>query len=392
MEKRSGNGGGTSRGYRETLVSVMGIPFTDGNRIDILKNGVEIFPAMLEAISAARRRIDMVTYVYWRGEIARRFAEALSRKAREGVGVRLILDAFGAKPMRRRLIRMMTDAGVHIRWFRPLARWNFWTVNNRTHRKVLVCDGEVAFTGGVGIAREWEGDARDPSEWRETHFRVRGPAVHGLHSAFLENWIETGAALDLSLDSIGGGDPVGGVPIQTLRTDPSVRWSDTFLLFSTLLLMARRRVTITTAYFDPDRPMIRLFRKLRDRGVEVEVLAPGRHMDVWVAKVAAEANYDVLFELGVHLWHYQRTMLHAKIILIDDQLACIGSANFNQRSMRHDDEVILVLLDPARVRLLREQFQEDLADARRLTPESWRKRGGADRMKKILVDPFRHYI
>ncbi len=378
--------------FQQTLESVMGVPFTQGNRIDVLKNGDEIFPAMLDAIDRAERAIGMVTYVYWRGEIAQRFAEKLAQKARNGVNVRLILDAFGAKPMSRKLIRLMRKNGVKIRWFRPLARWKIWTLNNRTHRKVLVCDGKVAFTGGVGIASEWEGDARNPSEWRETHFRIQGPAVFGLHSAFLENWIETDRAMDLSVDSLPRLPHAGAVPVQVLRTDPSVRWSDSFILFSALLLLARRKVTITTAYFDPDVPMLRIFKRLRQRGVEVKVLVPGRHIDVWVAKVAAEGNYDALLDMDVEIWRYERTMLHAKIILIDDTVACIGSANFNQRSMKKDDEVIMVLIDPTTISLLMDHFQEDLRYAQRLTRSNWKRRSQIQRMKEILVLPFRHHI
>jgi len=375
--------------YRQTLESIMGIPFTDGNRVTVLKNGVEIFPAMLKAIDEADRSIDMVTYVYWKGDIAHRFADSLARKAREGVNVRLVLDAFGAKPMPKKLLRMMQDGGVDIRWFRPLSRWKVWNLNNRTHRKVLICDGKIGFTGGVGIAEEWEGDARNPNEWRETHFQVEGPAVFGLHAAFLENWIETDGQMNLTTDRLDPLPATGNVPLQMLHTDASVRWSDSFVLFSALLLMAKRTIRITTAYFDPDTPMIDLFRKVRDRGVEVQVLVPGPYMDIRVAKIAAETNYEVLLEMGVDIWHYQKSMLHAKVMLIDDVVACVGSANFNQRSLKKDDEIIQLIQDPATVHLLLGHFRDDLRFARQLSTENWKKRSAFQRMKEIVVRPFR---
>lgn len=378
--------------YRQTLESIMGIPFTEGNRLTVLKNGVEIFPAMLKAIENASRSIDMVTYVYWKGDIAHRFAESLAQKARKGVNVRLILDAFGAKPMPKKLLRIMQEGGVHIRWFRPLSRWKLWNINNRTHRKVLICDGRIGFTGGVGIAEEWEGDARNPNEWRETHFQVEGPAVFGLHAAFLENWIETDGQMNLATDRLEPLPPCGNISLQLLHTDASVRWSDSFVLFSALLLMAKRSIRITTAYFDPDAPMIDLFRKVRARGVNVQVLVPGPYMDIWVAKIAAETNYEVLLEMGVDIWHYQQSMLHTKVMLIDDEVACVGSANFNQRSLKKDDEIIQLILDPPIIRLLLDHFQEDLRFAKQLSTENWKKRSALQRMKEIVVRPFRENL
>ena len=176
---------------RRTLEGVLGVPATEGNLVEVLRNGDEIFPAMLEAIAEADHTIDLLTFVYWRGEIGTRFAEALSERARSGVRVRVLLDAWGAHPIDRELIDMMEDAGVRVRWFRPLHRLQMTKANHRTHRKVMVVDEAIGFTGGVGIADEWNGDARNEHEWRDTHFRVRGPAVDGLRAAFLDNWIET---------------------------------------------------------------------------------------------------------------------------------------------------------------------------------------------------------
>ncbi|MDQ3030384.1 MAG: phospholipase D-like domain-containing protein, partial [Actinomycetota bacterium] len=179
------------RRYRRTLEGLVGVPATEGNQVDVLRNGDEIFPAMLQAIREATSTVDITTYVYWTGDIAKHFAKALSDRSRDGVRVRVLLDAVGAHAMSAELGEQMKDAGCHLEWFRPPTTWKVWETNNRTHRKVLICDEEVAFIGGVGIAKEWEGDARNPEEWRDTHLRVRGPAVDGLRAAFVGNWAET---------------------------------------------------------------------------------------------------------------------------------------------------------------------------------------------------------
>ncbi len=375
--------------YRQTLESITGIPFSEGNRVTVLKNGIEIFPAMLKAIDGATSSIEMVTYIYWKGDIAHRFAESLARKARQGVTVRLILDAFGAYPMPKKLLRLMRENRVAIRWFRPVGRIKLWNINNRTHRKVLVCDGKIGFTGGVGIAAEWEGNARNPSEWRETHFRVEGPSVYGLHAAFLENWMESEGELNLAVDRL---DPIsvkGTIPLQLIHTNSSVRWSKNFVLFSALLLMAKRTVRITTAYFDPDAAMTSVLKRVRSKGVSIQVLVPGPHIDIRVAKIAAETNYGALLDMGVDIWQFQPTMIHAKVILIDDAVACVGSANFNQRSLKKDNEVNLLIPDAAIVQLLIRHFQDDLHYSEQISIEKWKKRGALQRMKETLILPFK---
>ena len=229
--------------YKNVLENALGIPFTQKNSVETLVNGDEIFPAMLDAIEKAERQIDFLTFVYWSGEIAVKFAKALSKKADEGVKVRVILDSYGANFMPDELSKLMENHGVELKWFRPLVRWKIWKTDNRTHRKVLICDKRVAFTGGVGIAEEWEGDARDPSEWRETHFKIKGEAVSGLQAAFMENWIETMGFLPIDPvwenDHVDGNEKVGSSFIQCLRTSASVRWSDIIMLYQTLIRIAQ---------------------------------------------------------------------------------------------------------------------------------------------------------
>ncbi|GAA5520983.1 phospholipase D-like domain-containing protein [Aliifodinibius salicampi] len=386
--------------YKETLEATVGVPFSQGNAVKVLKNGDEIFPAMLKAIKAAEHQVDFLTFVYWEGNIADRFARILAKKAEEGLEVRVILDSFGAAFMPEELVALMETSGVEVEWFRPFKQWKVWKSDNRTHRKVLICDGCVAFTGGVGIAEEWEGDARNPSEWRETHFRIEGPAVKGLQSAFLENWIEAGRNLKIGLPwhENNGKTPlpddhsIQDIPLQVVRTSASVRWSDIVILYKTLIQMAQESIFITTAYFNPNKPMVQRLCDAAKRGVNVQIMMPGKHMDKRVANIAGGDHFNDLLDAGVTLWQYQKTMLHSKIIVIDDFVSCIGSANFNHRSMLKDDEVNLVALSEELAETLVTHFNEDLEHCEEVKGETWKRRNVFRRALEGLSRPFKQQI
>lgn len=272
-------------------------------------------------------------------------------------------------------MELLKNSGVELEQFRPIPNWKVWKMDNRTHRKVLICDGEVAFTGGVGIAEEWEGDARDENEWRDTHFRIEGPAVFGLQAAFMENWIESGH--DLVFDHQIKGDPVPDqdTAIQVVRTSASVRWSDIVMLYHALITMAKKSIKITTAYFNPNPVIISLLKDASERGVEVQVMVPGKITDKLVAKIAGDESFEELLNSNVDLWYYQKTMLHAKIITIDGILSCVGSANFNHRSMLKDDEINVVILDKEVTGKLNTHFDEDLTHCEKIEEGRWKKRG-----------------
>jgi len=382
----------THKNYRHVLENMLGIPFYKGNQIKVLKNGVEIFPAMLQAIQEAKHQVDFLTFVYWTGNIADRFAKELAKKAEEGVRVRVILDSYGAAFMPSELVGLMEKKGVDVRWFRPLARWKIWETDNRTHRKVLICDGHIAFTGGVGIAEEWEGDARDPSEWRETYFKIEGRAVRGLQAAFMENWIETKDILPVDTHFSEPTDEIASnsTLVQVIRTAASVRWSDIVMLYQVLIQIAETRIRISTAYFNPNEVMVKLLVEAVERGVDVHIMMPGDHTDQRVAKVAGEDKFEELLDGGVKLSYYQKTMLHAKIILIDDTVCCIGSANFNHRSMIKDDEINLVVIDETLAGTLNGHFEEDLKSAEKVNKERWKRRSifrrGAEKITTIFKE------
>ena len=365
----------TASDVRRALEAVLGTPFTDGNAIRRYRNGDEIFPPMLQAIAQARETVEFLTFIYWTGDVAEAFADALSQRARAGVKVRVLLDAYGAMKISSDLTREMEAAGVEVRWFRPLTQWRIWKHDNRTHRKVMVVDGRIAFTGGVGIAAEWEGDARDPSEWRDTHYRIEGPAVKGLQGAFWGNWMEVENTVGDAVHEVRDLAPVGSAAVQVVRSTASIGWSDVALLFDALISLARKRILIVTAYFAPDPDNAAHLRRAARRGVDVQVMIPGDHIDKRISELSTSNEFAGLIEDGVRICRYQRTMLHVKLVLIDDAVACIGSANFNQRSMRQDDEVVLVVLDRELVAQLERDSLEDLEDCEALDAAKWRRRG-----------------
>ena len=360
--------------FRRTLEGLLGVPATEGNRVDVLRNGDEIFPAMLDAIRAAEQTVDFMTFVYWTGDIAREFADALTERARAGVRVRILLDAVGARLMDKGLTDALEGAGAHVDWFRPPATWKIWEANHRTHRKILVCDESVGFTGGVGIAEEWCGDARDESEWRDTHVRVRGPAVDGLRAAFTSDWAEAGNPLFDERDRFPEQPPAGDAVVQTVTGSAGAGWSDIGTLFDAIIRTARQRIRLTTAYFVPDERYTDSLRDAVERGVDVHVLVPGPHADKRVVQMAGEDDYEGLLRMGVRISCFQPSMLHAKILTADGAVSTIGSANFNHRSLSLDDEANVVVFHRETTELLDAHFAEDLERSRELDGERWEGR------------------
>jgi len=378
---------------RRILEGVIGVPATEGNRIDVLCNGDQIFPAMLDAISAARHTVDLLTFVYWEGEIGTEFAARLADRARLGVRVRVLLDALGARPVSRDLIHGMERAGVQVRWFRPLARLQPGRINHRTHRKVMVVDEAVAFTGGVGIADEWLGAARNEHEWRDTHFRIEGPAVDGLRSAFLANWVETDEVLfEHGVDRFPEQPKPGGAVVQCVRGASETGWSDVSTLLRTLVQVATSRIRITTAYFVPDDDLCDRICDAAGRGVDVQVLVPGPHADKRFVQLAGEAVFSQLLDCGVGLWSFQPTMLHAKVMTVDHRIANVGSANINGRSVALDEEINIVALDRGLVDLLDGQFDADVERSVAIEPGRWRRRSLVQRAGERLVSPVRRWL
>lgn len=380
-----------SASWRRTLEGVLGVPATEGNHVEVLHNGNEIFPAMLDAIDGAEHTIDLLTFVYWRGEIGTRFAESIAARARAGVRARVLLDGWGARPIDPPLIKLMEGAGVQVNWFRPLKRMDPRKVNHRTHRKVMVVDESAGFTGGVGIADEWNGDARDESEWRDTHFRIRGPAVDGLRAAFLHNWAETDPVLfESPIDRFPEQPQLGKSTIQCVQGSSESGWSDISTLFTTAVQKAEHCLRIATAYFVPDAETVEALCEAAGRGVDVEILLPGPHADKRFVQVAGESSYEALLSCGIRIWNFQPSMLHTKIMTLDGSVAVVGSANVNARSTELDEEIVLVVLDPELVDTLDRQFEEDLTRSVEIVKGRWEERPVGQRVLEQLTKPLRH--
>lgn len=360
--------------YRHTLERLLGVPAGDGNAIDILRNGDQIFPAMLEAIRAAHTWVDMLTYSWWSGDITRTFADALAERARAGVRVRLMVDALGGRGLDREMIAGLRDAGVLVHLFRPYTSLKIWNLNLRSHRRVLVCDDEVAFTGGVGIAQEWVGDARDAGEWRDTHFRIRGPAIDAVHAAFLGNWLQTTYPLLDDRDDFPRRRAVGDTPVQTLRATSEVGWNDIALALHGMLCIAQDRVRITSAYFRPPQHFVDLLCATASRGVTVDVLTPGPHTEPLPARWMSQHYYDELLAGGVRIFNYQRSMMHAKVVTVDGVTAMVGTANFDSRSIALNEQVALILHDADLTATLDAHFDDDLVLSERIDPRRWARR------------------
>ncbi|MFF9090604.1 phosphatidylserine/phosphatidylglycerophosphate/cardiolipin synthase family protein [Streptomyces sp. NPDC014991] len=377
---------------RRRLERLIGIAATEGNELLPLRNGDEIFPAMLGAIRSARHTIDMMTFVYWRGQIARDFAIALADRAREGIRVRLLLDGFGAKQIERDLLDLMDAAGVQVAWFRRPVWLSPFKQNHRCHRKALIIDEHTAFTGGVGIAEEWCGDARGPGEWRDTHVQVRGPAVDGIAAAFAQNWAECHDELFDDRDRFTEHRQPGTSVVQVVRGSASIGWQDMQTLIRVMLTSAEERFRLATAYFAPDTYFIDLLCQTARRGVRVEILLPGPHTDQRACQLAGQHHYTRLLQAGVHIRQYQPTMMHAKIITVDSVAALIGSTNFNRRSMDHDEEVMLAVLDETFTAELDRDYDEDLRRSVAIDLARWRRRTVLQRAKEAAVTPVRRFL
>ncbi|MET7909423.1 phospholipase D-like domain-containing protein [Streptomyces avermitilis] len=377
---------------RRRLERLIGIAATEGNELVPLRNGDEIFPAMLRAIRTAEHTVDMMTFVYWRGQIARDFAAALAERARAGVRVRLLLDGFGAQQIEEGLLESMNSAGVEVAWFRKPLWLSPLKQNHRCHRKVLVVDEHTAFTGGVGIAEEWGGNARNPSEWRDTHVQVRGPAVDGIAAAFAQNWAECHDELFDERDRFTEHEQSGRATVQVVRGSASFGWQDMQTLVRVMLASAEERFRLSTAYFAPDSYFVDLLCASARRGVQVQILLPGPYTDQRACRLAGQHYYSTLLDAGVEIRQYQPTMLHTKIMTVDGVAALIGSSNFNRRSMEHDEEIMLAVLDETFTAALDRDFEEDRERAEAIVAARWKRRSPVQRLKEGIVAPVRRFL
>jgi cardiolipin synthase len=366
----------------------VGVPLTDGNRVEVLRNGDETFPALAGAVGRAERSIDMLWFSWGRGPVAEDLGAALADRARHGVRVRVLLDAFGSSRIARPLLADLRRAGCDVRFYRPLLTWRPTTPNLRTHRRVLVVDDGIAFTGGACIDQSWTGDGHAPHRWRDTNVRLRGPAVDGIRSGFVAAWAQTGAgppgAAGLDEGTPPGQPAVGGTAAQVLRPSSAPGWNDAALAIAALLRLARRQVRVASPYARLPDWLRDLVVATSSRGVRVQLLVSGPHVDRPAVHLQAEHHYQPLLEAGVEIWRYQPARMHTKVITVDGTVAMLGTTNFDLRSLDLNEQIALLLVDPDVVSVLDDHFDDDLASSTRVELDDWRSRGLARRILETV--------
>jgi cardiolipin synthase len=371
--------------FLQTMHALTGAAMSEGNKIEILRNGVQIFPAMLSAIRNAKKTINLEFYIYWDGEIGREFAETLAGRARAGVKVNVVLDSVGSAPISSDLTEFMERNGISIEWYHPLRWYTLARFNHRTHRKLLIVDGEIGFTGGVGIADVWQGDADREDHWRETVVRVEGPVVTQMQFAFMDNWVKSRGELLTGLDYFPKLDACGTCMTQVLKSSPSEGSSAVKLMFVVSIVSAQRSIYINSAYFVPDADTIRALEGAVRRGVDVRVIVPGEFTDVPIVRHAGRLFYSQLMRRGIRIFEYQPTMMHAKTMVVDGIWTSVGSSNFDDRSFRLNDEVNVNVYDESIAAQMEQMFFEDLARSEEVTPRRWLKRPWLDRLKERVA-------
>ena len=378
--------------FRRALSALLGPAMVEGNAIQTLRNGDQIFPAMLQAIRGAQRTITFETYIYWSGEIGKAFVDALNERAQAGVAVHVLLDWVGSMKIDDAMLKRMRQAGVEVERFHKPGWTGLGKLNNRTHRKLLICDGKVGFTGGVGIADLWRGNARTENEWRDNHFRVEGPVVSQMQSVFLDNWMRaTGKVLH--------GDAyfpeqksAGKCLAQMFSSSPQGGSESMHLMYLLAITAAHQSIDLANAYFVPDAMAIKALTDAARRGVKVRVLTPSTVVDSELVRQASHDTWGELLEAGVQIAEYQPTMLHVKGLVVDGMFSSVGSTNFDGRSFRLNDEANLNVLNSEFGAKQREVFQADWDKARQFTLAQWQNRPWTERVLEKLAALLRNQL
>jgi cardiolipin synthase len=371
--------------FMHELGALLGPPFLDGTGIRALLNGDQIFPPMLAAIRSARVSINFETYIYWSGDIGREFAEALAERARQGVKVHVLLDWVGSAKMDESLITTLSAAGVTVRKFHPPHWSHLGRLNNRTHRKLLVVDGRIAFTGGVGVAPQWTGHAQDPAHWRDTHFEVEGPVVAQMQSVFIDNWIKVTGEVLHGPDYFPSLSAAGTAQAQMFSSSPSGGSESMQLMYLLAITAASRSIDLSAAYFVPDELTLQALLQAMQRGVRLRIVVPGKHIDSETVRRASRATWGPLLAAGAVIAEYAPTMYHCKLLIVDGLLVSVGSTNFDNRSFRLNDEATLNVVDPGFAAAQTTTFEADLGLSRRISHAEWMERPLRERLGEAFA-------
>lgn len=378
--------------FLRSMGPLLGQDVLPGNRIAALHNGDQIFPAMLEAIRGARETITFETYIYWSGDIGLKFSDALSERARDGVKVHVVLDAVGCGRIKAEYLEKMKAAGVQIERYHPVKWHTLARINNRTHRKLLVVDGRIGFTGGVGIADAWSGNADAADHWRDSHYQLEGPAVAQMQAAFCANWIKTRGKVLAGPAYFPELKPAGDSSAQVFKSSRGGGSENVRLMYLLSITSATKSIRLQAAYFVPDELAIRTFVSARKRGVKIEIIVPGPNTDSEIVAAASRALWGELLDSGVEIYEYQPAMYHCKVIIVDDVWVSVGSTNFDDRSFRLNDEANLNVYDAAFAAVQIAAFNADKTESRRMTRAEFKDRSAAGKLWDRIAVSLRRQL
>ena len=374
--------------FRRSMGVLLGPPILDGNQVEELINGDQIFPAMLEAIRSAEKTITFETFIYWSESIGKEFADALSERARAGVKVHVLLDFMGSAKLDAASIEQMRAAGIEVERYHKPIWWKFTRLNNRTHRKVLVIDGKLGFTGGVGIADQWRGDAQDKDHWRDSHFRVRGPVVGQMQAVFNDNWSKsTGVVLD-GEEYFPALETAGDMPAQMFSSSPTGGSESMHLMYLMTITAARKEILLSSSYFVPDKLALDALAEAAKRGVKIRIITPGKHIDTAIVRAASRESWGQLLEAGIQMAEYQHTMFHVKCLIVDGLLVSVGSTNFDNRSFSINDEANLNVFSREFAARQSEIFEADWKRSRQITLAEWENRPIMEKLTSKFYSMF----
>jgi cardiolipin synthase len=375
----------SSPAFLPSVVGLTGMPMVAGNRVRLLNNGDEFYPAMLGAIRGASQSITIEAYIYWKGVVGMEFAIALADRARAGVSVKILLDAVGSSTIGAEILQILESGPCELAWFNPIRPYSLGRFNYRTHRKTLVIDGRLGFTGGAGIADHWTGHAEDPDHWRDMQIEIEGPGTVPLQTGFAQNWLQTTRELVSGPRFFPVIPPAGDVSIHGMLSSPSVGASAARIIYYFAIICARRSIWIANPYFVPDQAAIDALVEAKRRGVDVRITVSGRFNDNWLARHNSIRLFGPLLRAGIAVFEYDRTMLHHKTMVVDGRWATIGTTNFDNRSFAFNEESNISFTDPALVAGLEQAYRADESLSTRLTLETWQRRGQVQRAREVIA-------